>query len=230
MITQSNYIPWRGYFDAIRQADVFIFYDDMQYTRRDWRNRNKIKTPKGLEWLTIAVQVKDKFEQKIKETKVVSEDWGAAHWQTIRQNYSKAPFFKEYKDFFEDLYHRNWGPYLSEINIGFASEIMGLLGINTPIMRSSDFSLVEGKTERLVDLCQKVGATRYLSGPAAKDYMDLDAFSKVGIGVGFFDYSGYAEYPQLYGDFRGDVSIVDLIFNVGAESKNYILGAKPSSE
>lgn len=222
IITQSNYIPWKGYFDAIKMVDEVILYDDMQYTKRDWRNRNQIKTPQGLLWLSIPVDVKGKFFQSIKETKISDQNWNEKHWKTILMNYSKAPFFKDFKDEFEDLFLGCQEEYLSLINLRFISRINRILGIQTSIRFSSDFELVEGKTERLVDLCKKVGATDYYSGPAARNYMDENIFDMENINVHYLDYANYPEYPQLFPPFVHAVSILDLIFNTGQDAFKYM--------
>jgi hypothetical protein len=222
IITQSNYIPWKGYFDAINIADEFIIYDDMQYTRRDWRNRNKIKTKDGVQWLTVPVEVKGKYFQKINETKISDPQWAKQHWNTIAHNYSKAAYFNDYKDIFERTYLGNTREYLSEVNHDFITVVCAILGITTPIRWSSEFDLAEGKTERLVDLCLKAGATDYYSGPAAKSYMDESLFQKAGIKVHYFDYSGYPVYTQLFGEFTHEVSIIDLIFNEGPNAKRFM--------
>lgn len=222
LITQSNYIPWKGYFDSIHTVDEFIVYDDMQYTKRDWRNRNQIKTPQGLFWLTIPVEVKGKFFQKINETQVSDKKWGEIHWKTLVANYSRAPFFKEYKDSFEELYKNEKLINITDINVSFIKTINAILDIKTKITDSREFDLVEGKTERLVDICKKTNATDYYSGPAAKDYMDEQLFSNEDIKVHYFDYSNYPVYPQLHGDFAHNVSILDLIFNAGPDTRNYL--------
>ena len=221
-VTQSNYIPWKGYFDTMNLVDVFIVYDDMQYTKRDWRNRNKLKTPQGTSWLSIPVIVKGKYLQRINETEVADKNWAKKHWQTICQHYSKAPFFTDYKDIFESLYLNCEMINLTEINIRFIETINQILNISTKIIRSSDLSLVNGKTERLVDLCKQVGGTEYFTGPAAKNYMDESLFEKEGIKINYLDYSGYQEYHQLHGEFAHDVSIIDLIFNEGVNSSSYM--------
>ncbi|MEA2019747.1 MAG: WbqC family protein, partial [Campylobacterota bacterium] len=173
-ILQSNYIPWKGYFDLINMIDEFILYDDMQYTKRDWRNRNKIQTPQGLKWLSIPVEVKGKYFQKISDTKVSDKDWGKKHWTTIKQNYSKAPYFKEYKDIFEELYLNSDEEYLSQINYKFIVAICKILGITTKIRWSSEFELIDGQTEKLLGICKDCNADVYLSGAAAKDYFDME--------------------------------------------------------
>jgi len=222
IITQSNYIPWKGYFDSINIADEFILYDDMQFTRRDWRNRNQIKTREGVKWLTIPVEVKGKYFQKINETKISEPDWGQKHWSMLLHNYSKAKYFNEYKKLFEDLYLNNKEVYLSKVNHNFLKAVCEILGIKTKMIWSDEFNLLEEKTERLVDICKARGATDYYSGPAAKAYMNEELFERENIKVHYFDYSGYPDYNQLYGDFTHAVSIIDLIFNEGPNSTKFM--------
>lgn len=195
----------------------------MQYTRRDWRNRNKIKTPQGTQWLTIPVEVKGKYFQAIKDTNVSDPGWSRQHWAAIRQNYSRAPYFDTYRDVIEGLFASVEGEKsLSRINYVFLTALCGLLGIPTPISWSMDYVLVDGKTERLVGLCKAAGATHYLSGPLAKDYMEPDLFAAADISLEYMDYSGYPEYPQLWGAFDPYVTVLDLLFNVGPDSAKYL--------
>jgi len=216
---QSNYIPWKGYFDLIRSVDAFVLLDDVQFTRRDWRNRNKIKTQNGARWLTIPVESKGKFFQRIDETLIADPRWAAEHWETIRHSYARARYFNETKPIFAELYEKAARfQHLSEVNYHFIRAICELLGISTRITWSTDYQLAEGKNERLISLCQQVGATQYLSGPAAKDYIDEQQFAAAGITVEFADYSGYPDYEQLYPPFDHYVSILDLIFNVGSHA------------
>ncbi|MFZ1321217.1 MAG: WbqC family protein [Ignavibacteria bacterium] len=222
VITQSNYIPWKGFFDSVNLADEFVFYDDMQFTRRDWRNRNQIKTKDGVKWLTVPVDVKGKYFQKIKDTKISDPGWAKNHWDTVKHNYSKAEYFKEYKDIFEELYLGREYVLISDVNITFTKAICKLLGIETRIRQSDEFELLEEKTERLVDICKTLGATDYYSGPAAKAYMDESKFENENIKLHYFDYSGYPEYRQLHGEFTHAVSIIDLIFNEGPFVKNFM--------
>jgi len=215
-ILQSNYIPWKGYFDLINMVDEFILYDDVKYTKNDWRNRNIIKTPKGLQWLTIPVYFKGKSSQKIKEAKISDPRWCIKHWKSITQNYAKARFFDKYREVFEALYHECEGEeFLSKVNFRFLKAICGVLGITTVITWSMDYELADGKTERLVALCRDAGATHYISGPAAKDYLDKSLFEKAGMGLSYIDYSGYPGYRQFFGEFTHRVSVIDLIFNEG---------------
>ena len=221
-IVQSNYIPWKGYFDLINLVDEFILFDDMQYTRRDWRNRNIIKTQTGLHWLTIPVAVKGKYFQTIKDTTISDTNWGKQHWETIKHSYSKARHFTRYKELFENLYLGCGETFLSQINYRFIKAICGLLGIETKISWSMDYTSVDGKTERLLDLCKQSGANEYISGPAAKDYLDADLFVREGIALRYMDYESYPEYEQLSPPFEHRVSVVDLIFNTGPEASKYM--------
>ncbi|HEX7342857.1 MAG TPA: WbqC family protein [bacterium] len=222
-IVQSFYIPWKGYFDWINTADELILYDDMQYARRFWNNRNKIKTAQGIIWLTIPVQVKGKFHQTIKETKISDPRWNSRHWETLQRSYARAAHFKRYRDIFEPLYLDCDETLLSRINCRFISAICQVLGIRTRISWSMDFPLTEGKTARLVDLCRQAGADIYVTGPTAKAYLQEELFRQAGIGVKYMDYSVYPIYPQLYPPFIHEVSILDMIFNVGPEAPKYML-------
>lgn len=223
-ILQSNYIPWKGYFDMIDSVDEFILYDDVQYTKRDWRNRNQIKTPTPdrKTWLTIPVNVSGKYEQKIRETLISSEGWSKEHWKTLQHTYAKAPYFKEVKPWLDDLYGRVPFPSLSEVNYHFISAICEYLGITSKLSWSSDYTLDDGKNERLIGLCLQAGATTYLSGPAAQDYMDVSQFNASGLAVEWMSYKGYPEYPQLYGEFEHGVTVLDVIFNTGKDARQYI--------
>ncbi len=220
-IAQSNYIPWRGYFDLINSVDELILYDDMQYNRRAWRNRNLIKSSRGTIWLTIPVQVKGKYSQKIKDTLVVDDSWARDHWKSILHNYSKAKYFSDYRELFEELYSLP-DTFLSQINYHFIVAICRVLGIKTTISSSMDYHLAGDKTEMLVNLCKQAGATNYLTGPAAKAFINEDLFQQESISVEYMDYSGYREYTQLYPPFESHVSIIDLIFNEGPHATNYM--------
>ena len=221
-ILQSNYIPWKGYFDLIAAVDEFIIYDDMQYTRRDWRNRNLINTKNGLVWLTIAVANKGQYDQKIRDTLVSESDWAKKHWRSIELTYARAPHFAEVAEWLAPLYLENTETNLSRINRKFIDAICSYLNIHTVISNSWDYRLAEGKTERLVNLALQAEAKTYISGPAAKDYIVESQFHEAGIELVWFDYSGYLEYPQLQKEFNHSVSILDLLFNCGRDSPHYM--------
>ena len=221
-ISQSNYIPWKGYFDMIAAVDEFILYDDMQYTRRDWRNRNRIKTPQGLQWLTVPVRVKGRFQQKIRDTAIDGHDWAGTHWRALCLNYRRAPHFDAIARWLEPLYLAQDHSHLSSLNRSLIEAICRYLGIGTLIRCSSDYTLIPGRTERLADLCLQAGASDYLSGPAARDYLDEAVLREQGIALHWFDYGGYPPYPQQWGTFNHAVTILDLLFNCGPEAARYM--------
>jgi hypothetical protein len=220
-VLQSNYIPWKGYFDIINSVDEFIFYDEVQYTKNDWRNRNKIKTQNGIQWLTIPVR-QESLHQKISEVKVSMNNWPEKHWRTFVTNYSKANAFKTYRDRFEKFYTTIQTEFLSEINQQAIGFINGLLNIKTVIKNSTTYRLSEGRNERLLDLILQAGGTEYISGPAAKSYIDENLFNEAGVKITWMDYSGYKEYHQLFPPFEHGVSIVDLILNEGDNAVTYL--------
>lgn len=224
VIVQSSYIPWKGFFDLMDRADEFIIYDDMQFTKRDWRNRNMIKTPVGASWLTIPVIQKGNFYQPINETKIVDNKWAAKHWKTIAQNYAKAPYFQDYKCIIEKLYSECESEiYLSQINYKFIIKIAEVMGIKSKISWSTDYVINDNfkKSERLIALCQEAHATDYLTGPSAKNYIDAHLFDEAKIRVHYIDYA-YKPYPQLFDGFLHHVSILDLLFNTGGDAYSYI--------
>lgn len=224
-IIQSNYIPWKGYFDIIHDVDLFIFLDDVQYTVRDWRNRNKIKTPQGLRWLSVPVGA-DR-DRLIHQVEIVDDGWAKKHWETIKYSYSKTPHFKKYREFFEYVYLDSAWTNLSELNQFLIKRIsQEFLGIETEFRDSREFAAQGEKTDRLLDLLVKAGATSYLSGPSAKSYIDDSKFRADGIELAYKDYSHYREYPQPFPPFEHAVSILDLLFNCGPDAPNYVWGSR----
>jgi WbqC-like protein family len=223
-ILQSSYIPWKGYFDLMNAVDEFILYDDVQYTRRDWRNRNRLKSPNGVCWLTIPVQVKGRYHQRIDETLVSDPAWAARHWSTLVAWYGHAPFFQRYRPVLEELYLRTTEQHLSQINRRFLDALREMLGISTRLSWSSDYPSTGDKTDRLLEICRGAGANRYLSGPSAQAYLDVDRFHNAGVDVKWMSYEGYPEYQQLHPPFDHYVSALDLLLSVGDEAPNYMLG------
>lgn len=221
-IVQSSYIPWKGYFDIMASVDEFVLYDDRQFTRRDWRNRNRIKTPLGTQWLTIPVESKGRYEQRIDETLIGDPRWAERHWSTILGSYGRAPHFSDYRNALEELYRTSTERRLSAVNRRFLEAIAGLLGIRTTVSWSSDYEAEGAKTERLLSLCRAAGATEYVTGPRARDYLDETAFEDAGIRLSYFDYSGYPEYEQLHPPFEHEVTVLDLIVHTGAEAPQYL--------
>ncbi len=211
----------------INMVDEFILFDSVQYTRRDWRNRNKVKTPTGTTWLTIPVNVKGKYFQSIQDTTVSSPEWTEKHWRTLCQWYAKAPYFAQYKDAVEELYLGCTETHLSQINERFLRALCDMLGIQTRISRSGEYVLDEGKNERLISLCKQVEATDYISGRAAEHYMDEELFAQNGLSVHWMDYSGYQDYHQLFPPFEHAVTILDLLFNEGPNAPTYMKSFSP---
>src|SRR5215510_3455141 len=173
-LVQSSYIPWKGYFDLIRACDEFILLDDVQFTRRDWRSRNRIKTKDGMAWLTIPVHNKGRYLQAIHDVTISDPSWGARHWRTIRESYARSPYFAAYAGLLEPLFHHPGSDRLSHINQAFITAICTTLGIATPIRRSTDYEARPERVQRLVDLCHQANATEYVSGPSARAYLDVN--------------------------------------------------------
>ena len=225
---QSNYIPWKGYFDIINSVDEFILYDDVQYTPKNWRNRNKMKTPQGLKWLSIPVSADssiDKANRLIKDMKVANNTWPDQHWAFIQGNYSHTRHFDNYKPKIRDMYMAaKEFVYLSDVNMHFIQQICLMLGIRTQLKFVMEYSLSEvGKSRRPLELARKADADIFVSGAKAAEYYNLDDWNKAGVKVDFFSYDGYREYWQPYPPFEHGVSILDLIFNTGEEARNYLL-------
>jgi len=231
-VLQSNYLPWKGYFDIIHDVDVFIFYDDVQYTTRDWRNRNKIKTLSSELWLSIPVANKGKREQLIFETSIDNaQNWQKKHFSTITQNYSKALHYKKYEDFLRHVYLEAEWNNLSDLNQHLIKTISrDFLGIKTKFKDSRDFITHGMNHEKLLSLVKSTSAKIYVSGPAARGYIIEQDYKNEGIEIIWKDYSGYPEYPQLHGDFCHNVSILDLLFNTGDDAPYFIWGWREETE
>lgn len=222
---QSSFIPWRGYFDFIASVDTFVFLDDVQYSKNGWRNRNRIKTPRGSQWLTVPVRHRS-IAQLISDTEIDDrKDWRDSHMRLWHENYGTAPYYRGVLELLGDL-ERETVDTISKLNIALTRRIAGNLQIGTRMMLSSDLRLSGTKTDRLVDLLMKLHATTYLSGPSADAYLDKDAFRKNGIRLEYKSYD-YNPYPQLWGPFEGAVTVLDLIANCGPDAKNHIRSRTP---
>ena len=228
-MTQSSYIPWKGFFDYINSVDAFYFYDDAQFTKQDWRSRNRIKSPKaeGWEWLTVPVGKKTR-NRRICDVEITQNDWQKSHWGKIRQYYKDAPYFQEYKAFFEEIYMGHTWTNLSEMNQTITKRIAVEL-LDIPASKfagdSRDYHLddTKKKEDRYIPMLKEVGCTTYISGPSAKSYLTEERMAKEGIELKWMNYEGYPEYEQLYPPFRHDVTVLDLLFHVGKEYKRYML-------
>jgi len=226
VILQPSYIPWRGFFHQIQKADVFVFYDDVQFDRHGWRNRNRIKTPQGSRWLTIPVHSKRHLMEHtpIREIEICHDkDWSRAHCSILQQHYGKSPYFHRYWDLLDDFYRRR-DVLLADFTIDLTVSIARELGLhNTRFTRSSALDVTGSKTGRLLNILAEVKATHYISGPSARDYIEADKFAAAGITLEFMTYD-YPEYPQLYPPFDPRVSILDLLFMTGPDASRFIWG------
>lgn len=220
-ILQSAYIPWRGYFDLIAAVDEFVFYDDVQFSNGDWRNRNRILTTSGPKWLTIPVPKKGRIRQNIQDIHAIGSEWRTDHWNRIAASYSKARYFDEVSDLLWPIYQMP-NTRLSEVNHALTSAINGYLGIRTRLSWSTDYDLPTGRSERLVEICHMLDCKTYVSGPAAKSYLDISAFESRKIAVEWFGYDKLKPYRQLHGTYEPNLSIIDLLFNHGPQSKDFL--------
>jgi WbqC-like protein family len=221
-IIQSNYVPWRGYFDLLASVDELVLLDDAQYTRRDWRNRNRIKTAQGVRWLSIAVRTKGGYHQAIRDTRIAEPRFAEAHWATIRQAYGRAAGFAAQGAFVEELYRTAPTELLSDVNRHFTAAIAARLGIVTPLTWSTDYDAAGASTERLLGICLAAGATEYITGPAARDYLDEGQFRRHGIDVTWFTYGPYAAYDQVHPPFEPAVSILDVLLCAGEDAPRLV--------
>jgi len=222
-IIQSNYIPWKGYFHIIKSVDHFVFLDSVNYTHRDWRNRNRIKTPQGTIWLTVPVHAH--HHKPINQAVLADKRWQRNHPLTLRQYYGKCPYFDKYYPLLEKLYQRDWEK-LSDLNQIFTKEIAQMLDIKTQFHQDREFITSLDKSRRLLDIVTKLGADTYVTGPSASAYLNEDIYQKAGVKVEYFQYPQYPAYEQFWGDFVSDVSVLDLLFHQGHESGKFIWGVE----
>ena len=220
-ILQPSYLPWLGFFEQMHRSDQFVLYDDVQFTRRDWRNRNRIRVQEGSVWLTVPVIQKNKYEQSLLETKIDnSTSWKRKHLESIRCHYSKTPFFDLYFPWCEKTFNREWD-FLLDLSLETIQYLKGELKINTPLLRSSELGESGNKSERLISICKQLGATQYLSGESAQNYISEKDFSDQGIGLEYQNYQ-HPEYPQRYEGFVPFLSTIDLLFNCGDKSMEFL--------
>jgi hypothetical protein len=218
---QSNFLPWIGYFDLISSVDKFVILDSVQYTKRDWRNRNKILTPGGTTWITVPVETKGKRDQRIYEVKISGSDWTETLSKTLEHAYSKTPYFSELFPSLVAILKRHQNGYLADMNLELIEMVNTYLGVSTEILKSQDFDLMEGKSERLLDLCQKLGGSEYLSGRAAQSYLDEKLFNASNVKLTWVDYGRYPPHSLYRGSTAEPLSVIDGLF---AEGDSYGAG------
>lgn len=219
VILQPMYLPWIGYFGLIDLADTFVFYDDVQFVERSWQRRNKIKMPNNWSWLSVPI-IK-RFGQKINEVRINNTlDWRSNHWKSIKHAYNRAKFFDDYADQFEEVYRKEW-QYLADLNIYLIKMISSIMDLNSKFILSSQLDAKGSKTDRLINILKNIDADEYISGLAAKAYIDSSRFKEVGINLYWYEFK-HPLYQQLYGEFVPYLSIIDLLFNTGNDAIKYI--------
>ena len=223
MVLQPAYLPWLGFFDQMRRADVFVLYDDVQYDKHGWRNRNRIKTQHGPAWLTVPVRHSGLGWPRLDEVVIDNrQPWARKHIASLRQAYARAPFQAALLPALEELLKQPWERLL-DLNLATMDLLVRRLGIHTPVRRSSELGIGGDRNERLVRLCQHFGARTYLSGNAAQPYLDVALFEQQGIAVRWHDYE-HPVYPQLHGAFVPYLSALDLLLNCGPDSRAVLAG------
>lgn len=226
-VLQSNYLPWRGYFDFMAKSDEFIVYDSCQYTVNDWRNRNQVKTHDGVRWITVPVVTKGRFGQRIADAEVVDHRWVRTHLSTVAaclgRAASGAPMLDMLGDCYDAAAKTRW---LHEINVGFLAAIHASFGFACRLSDDSEYGIDRlgelSPSAKVAELVRRAGGTRYLTGPRGLDYLDVGDFADRHIGIDVLDYSTLVPYPQLYGDFVDHVSVIDLLANAGTQSGAYL--------
>jgi hypothetical protein len=228
-VLQPGYLPWLGFFDQMMRSDVFVIYDDVQFDKHGWRNRNRVKSASGPVWLTVPVLHKGLGWQKILDVRINNESpWGKKHLTTIRQLYARAPYLDRYYPELEAVLGRRWD-HLLDLDLEVMRLMCGWLGIQRQVVRSSELGIEGERSERLLRFCQHFGARRYLSGAAARDYLDVERFAAEGIDVEWQDYQ-HPVYRQQFGDFVPFLSAIDLLFNCGEESARLVANGAKSEE
>lgn len=225
-VLQSNYIPWKGYFDLMAMSDLVVVYDSAQYTKNDWRNRNKIASAHGLIWLTIPVRTAGQGGQAINDVLIEDRRWATKHWSSISQIFSRRSHFARFREEWEAAYSEARElSLLHDVNILFMRMIARQLGISTPLVDDREFIIKpDTRTGKLVQLCVATKADRYVTGPAGLDYLEVDRLHEQGIALDVIDYGHYPEYPQGASDFHHNVSTLDLLASVGDEARFHLLG------
>lgn len=228
VILQPGYLPWLGFFDQLRRADVFVCYDDVQYDTHGWRNRNRIKTQTGPLWLTVPVRHSHLGRPRILEIEIDSRaPWARKHLSSIRQAYAGAPFLERYLPALEELLQRPWDR-LIDLDIALIDLMAGWFGLTRRIDRSSALNIHGDKSERLLNICRHFNASTYLSGDAASEYLDAPLFERNGVRVEWQRFE-HPVYPQLHGPFVSHLSALDLVLNCGDRAAAVLAGGIAAS-
>lgn len=224
-INQPAYLPWLGYFDRVAASDVRVVLDHVQFEKNSFTNRNKVRTAAGWCWLTVPVSTSGKFGCAIEKLEIApGRDWRSKHWESLRMNYTRAEHFADHAKFFDGLFRREWRllkPLMDEIT----AYLLAAFEIRTPLVFSSDLKPVGTKSDLVLNICRELKATRYLSGPLGKDYLDEAAFERAGIAVEYHRYN-HPTYPQAFPGFEPNMAAVDLLFNCGTASSRILRNAE----
>lgn len=227
-IHQPAYLPWLGYFHKIYLSDIFVYLDDTQFEKNSFINRNKIKTAQGESWLTVPVNLKEHFQNKIYQTVIADKKWQKNHWQSIELNYKKTKYWSDYSDLIRSVYLRDY-QYISDLCFDQLNIILKILEIKTKVIKSTDLKILSKKDDLVLDICKELSANIYVSGKLGKDYINEDKFIQNNIKLYFQDYI-HPIYDQIWGDFKPFMSVIDLIFNQGPKSLDIILKDNLSKE
>ena len=226
---QPLYLPWLGFFHKVAMSDVYVFMDDVQFINEDYIHRNKIKGPTGWVWLTVPVLSKDHLDKTIREMYIDNKKmWNKKHWKSIYYNYSKAPYFESHADFFEKTYKKKWDK-IADLDEYLLKYLFKELGISTKFVKASEQNFEGKKSERILDMCTKLGADAFVFGKMGMDYADIKSFEGKNIKVYFQNYK-HPTYQQLYGEFISHLSIVDLLFCHGEKSRDILMEGNPTRE
>jgi hypothetical protein len=230
VILQPFYLPYSGVFELVRMADVFVFYDDVKMSRQSWQCRNQIKTSQGPHWLTVPLIGSN--ESTIQQT-LLNEDgaWRRKHRSAVEQAYAKAPYSSLLLDALGEHWSHPW-PDLAALNIATFTSLCEVIGVSAQFLRSSEMTVPGSSSQRVLDMCKSLGATRYITGPTARSYLDEGSFDDAGIELCYHQFD-HPRYPQLHGDFVPYMSVVDLIANTGPDAASIIAGhgqAVPAGE
>lgn len=224
-VLQPGYLPWLGFFDQLRRADVFVYYDDVQYDKEGWRNRNRIKTQHGPLWLTVPVRLSGAGFPKILDVGIENRTaWARKHLASIRQGYARAPFVDRYLPALEELLQRRW-ERLVDLDIACAALMAGWFGLERRVERSSRLAIGGERSERLLAICRRFGARTYLSGDSARAYLDVALFTAHGVTVEWQQFA-HPVYPQLHGEFVPYLSALDALLNCGDEARGLLHGRR----
>lgn len=226
VVLQPGYLPWLGFFDQMRRADVFVYYDDVQYDKHGWRNRNRVKSPAGPHWLTVPVRHHGLGQPRIMDVEIDSRaPWARKHVGSLRQFYARSPFVQLYLPELEALLERSW-TRLIDLDVAVVAMMANWLKLSPEMHLASALGVEGEQSGRLLALCRHFGATRYLSGSAARDYLDVPLFERHGVAVEWQDYR-HPTYPQQHGEFVPYLSAIDLLLNCGEESRAILESENP---